>query len=59
MYCMIELKIGTVQTFCFSSSHLLLLLIVIYDGVVTYNETTIVDWYVYNDDDGVELYQSF
>ena len=37
---------------------LLLLLLVIYDGVDTYNETTIVDWYVDNDDDDVELCQS-
>ena len=37
---------------------LLLLLIVIYDGVGTYNETTIVDWYIDVDDDDVELCQS-
>jgi len=38
---------------------LLLLLIVIYDGVGTYNEMTIVDWYVDVDiDDDVELCQS-
>ena len=32
---------------------LLLLLIVIYDGVGTHNETTIVDWYVDDDDVGL------
>ena len=37
---------------------LLMLLIVIYDGVGTYNETTIVDWYIDVDDDDVELCQS-
>ena len=30
---------------------LLLLLIIIYDGVGTYNEKTIMDWYVDVDDD--------
>ena len=38
------------------ASLLLLLLIVIYDEVGTYNETTIVDWYVDVDVDD-ELYQ--
>ena len=38
--------------------HLLLLLIVIYDGVGTNNDTTIVDWYVDNVDNDVELCQS-
>ena len=36
----------------------LLLLIVKYDGVGTYNETTKVDWYIDVDDDDVELCQS-
>ena len=58
MYCMIERTMGTVRTYCLSSSPLLLLLIVIYDGALTYNEATIVDWYVDNDDDDVELCQS-
>ena len=51
MYCMIERTMGTVRIYCLSSSPLLLLLIVIYDGVVT----TRADWYVDNDEDDVEF----
>ena len=52
-YVLYDRTIGTVHTYCLSFSPLLLLLIVIYDGVGSYNETTIVDWYVHDDNVGL------
>ena len=47
IYCMVERRYTYIVSLLLS---ILLLLIVIYDGVGTYNETIIEDWYVDDDD---------
>ena len=52
MYCMVE-QWEQYKHIASLFLPLLLLLIVIYDGVGTYNESTITDWYVDDDDVGL------